>query len=423
MMAMKFSYCRMVIIIFIFTNFLYAKNDEKALLKKSPDVNADQNISIGKDNNSKLIPIKASVKGADIQFTNVPICGSDANLAGTVSGVDDLNAYHIAVYIFNEGSGWFTKPYYSQPCTSIDSGGTWTCDITTGDCDGGASDIAAFLLPINVECPIVAGSAVLPQALYSVASAYAKTHRDCCPEINFAGYRWKIKAPYCLAGPGPNMFSCDNVRLDSDGLHFKISYKNSKWTCAEAYIDNYLGGYGQYIFNIKGRVDLIDPNMVVGLFTWDNDYANYFRELDIEFSKWSDAQNPANAQFVAQPWSVPENIFRFNVALSDTEDELTVILCWQNSYADFAVYKGIYTNTFPSNKLISRWKYSGASLPQPGNEHIRVNFWLNEGRSPGDNIEREFVLKNFIYLPDCNLPQSPTPTPIGQNPATGWKIN
>jgi hypothetical protein len=45
------------------------------------------------------------------------------------------------------------------------------------------------------------------------------------------------------------------------------------------------------VFTIDSRVDLLDRNIVLGLFTWDTYAPQYnYREIDFEFSRW---QNPS----------------------------------------------------------------------------------------------------------------------------------
>src|SRR5437870_9597705 len=56
-------------------------------------------------------------------------------------------------------------------------------------------------------------------------------------------------------------------------------------------------GFGTYRFRLDSPVDDIDPNAVVGLFTWSDRPDFNHREIDIEISRWGEPGNP-NAQFV-----------------------------------------------------------------------------------------------------------------------------
>jgi exo-beta-1,3-glucanase (GH17 family) len=86
-----------------------------------------------------------------ITFTFVPAIGSAENLRGKVSHVVPKN-YGIAVYIKVAG-GWWQKPTYAQPVTKINIDGTWVCDFTTGGNDASATEITAFLIPIDYAPP------------------------------------------------------------------------------------------------------------------------------------------------------------------------------------------------------------------------------------------------------------------------------
>ncbi|MDQ4089270.1 MAG: hypothetical protein M3163_03045 [Actinomycetota bacterium] len=46
----------------------------------------------------------------------------------------------------------------------------------------------------------------------------------------------------------------------------------------------------------------LDPNVVLGLFSWSDDPAYNYREIDIEVARWGDVAGDTNAQYVVQPW-------------------------------------------------------------------------------------------------------------------------
>jgi len=297
---------------------------------------------------------------------------------------------------------WWTKPYANSPCTSINSDCSFVCDITTGGSDQFATQIAIFLLPIEISCPVILGGASLPSELYSQSKAYKIIERSeaVCPKIKFSGYDWTVKVFEDFAvGPGPNRFGCDNVWADAEGLHLSIKKKNDVWYCAEVILDNYLGGYGQYIFHTRGRLDLMDPCMVLGLFTWDDDAPSPYREIDFEISQWCEPQEEKNVQFVVQPWDIPGDRERF--AVSKDVLNLTFILCWQQGSAAFSCYNGHYTAQPPISALIHKKTITGDGIPVPGGEEIRINFWLNEGRAPLSDNEAEFTITHFSYSPNC----------------------
>jgi exo-beta-1,3-glucanase (GH17 family) len=105
-----------------------------------------------------------------LRFAYVPPIGGNDDLEGQALHVVPAD-YRVAVYI-KVGAGWWTKPYFASPATTIACDGSWICDITTGGSDASATEIAAYLIPAGYTPP-AAGGGELPGAelaLYSVAS-------------------------------------------------------------------------------------------------------------------------------------------------------------------------------------------------------------------------------------------------------------
>jgi hypothetical protein len=142
-------------------------------------------------------PIPAQAE-ASIEFTSVPAWGTYANLQGAISNAVP-SEHGVAVYIYVEG--WWTKPYFAAPVTTISADGTWTCDITTGGADQDATRIIAFLVPNGYSPPLMSGQSTLPQALYDTALDYAYAERS--PHyrtLTFSGLTWTVKASILTPG-------------------------------------------------------------------------------------------------------------------------------------------------------------------------------------------------------------------------------
>lgn len=90
--------------------------------------------------------------------------------------------------------------------------------------------------------------------------------------IFFSGRTWQVKTSTPgLVGPGPNYFSnsAKSVWVDASGyLHMKIRKINGVWHSSEVVLSNSLG-YGKYILYTASRIDLLDKNLVLGIFTYD----------------------------------------------------------------------------------------------------------------------------------------------------------
>lgn len=333
----------------------------------------------------------------NIKFSHVPSYASFDDLKGEVLHVKPRD-YKVAVYIYV--SGWWTKPTFENALTVINEDGSWICDITTGGMDQNATKISAFLVPNGYSPPLMDGKQTLPTELYENSVAYVEVEREAVIRtIIFSEYKWKVKSSESKAGPGPNYFSDreEDVWVDETGqLHLKITNRNEKWYCTEVISDSSFG-YGKYVFYVASRVDQLDKNVVVGLFTWDTGASEHnYREIDIEFAKWGQAAND-NAQYVVQPYTNPANMKRFNVELNG--DYSTHIFVWQPDSIFFQSIHGHYVSPPDSNYLIERWSYYGKDISPAGDENARINFWLFRGEPPSDGKEVEVIIKGFIFLP------------------------
>ncbi len=103
--------------------------------------------------------------------------------------------------------------------------------------------------------------------------------------LRFSGYEWMVKTSDVPVGPGDNFFSDsgDNVFVDDEGsLHLRITRRGQRWHCAEV-ISVQSFGYGRYRFYLGSNLDHLDPNVILGCFTWNDDPEYNHREIDIEF--------------------------------------------------------------------------------------------------------------------------------------------
>ena len=220
--------------------------------------------------------------------------------------------------------------------------------------------------------------------------------------INFAGHSWSVKNEY--QGPGPNYFSDANdvVWVDSnDHLHMNIKNKYGYWFCSEI-INDLSFGYGTYIYTLKSRVDLIDLNAILGLFTWDT-FApdNNYTEIDFEFGRWQVPAND-NSQYVIQPWNTPGNRHRFDIDYSGPTETTTHTMTWRASGIYFTSYYGEFALAPPPENVIKSWLYTGGDNPTPTNENARINYWLISGLAPVINQDHEFILSDFQILSDIS---------------------
>ena len=310
-------------------------------------------------------------------------------------------ACRVAVFINVPPYGWYSKPTCAQALTPIQPDGSWSADITTGGADTNATRIAALLVSTNYNQPCVLGDPYLPTNVFAGAIASAVVTREYPGTrwIGFSGYDWWVKASSGTnqLGPGPNYFSdsTSNVWTDAQGwLHLRITNRSNQWQCAEI-ISARTFGYGSYRFELGSRVDNLDTNIVLGLFTWSDDPAYADREMDVECARGF-VTDTNNTQFTVQPYNLSGHYSRYQVPAGLVDS--THLFTWQSNSVVFQCQSGSYS-TNPTN-TISTWTFTDASaVPQTGDENVRINLWLLFGHLPTDGKEVELIIKSFQFVP------------------------
>lgn len=211
--------------------------------------------------------------------------------------------------------------------------------------------------------------------------------------IQFSGLTWNVQTG--SGGPGPNLWSDspNSVWVDARGqLHLKIRKSGNVWYCSEVYTQQSFG-HGEYRFYVAGNANNYDPEIVVGLFTYETDT----REIDIEFSRWG---NPANdaGWFTVQP-VVAGN--QHNFAINQAGDSSTHRFEWNDNSIFFQSFRGHYATIPAPENLISEWNYTGNYIPPVGNERLHINFWLFGGHSPVNQQEAELVITS-VFVPSAS---------------------
>lgn len=209
--------------------------------------------------------------------------------------------------------------------------------------------------------------------------------------ISFSGYEWAVNdSGVHQMGPGPNWYASDaqTVYVDQNGkLHLYLHKDHEKWVCAEVYLTKPLG-FGTYAIALDTPVHDLDPNVVVGLFTYARPDAQAHREIDIEFSKWGNPANQLTGQYVLQPSAVPGNLHRF--AGPDKAGPTVHVFNWAPNHLKF------YSES-PSGR------YAEAELtgpfPSSLDETFRINLWLFRGVYPTAPDTVEVVVGKFTFTP------------------------
>lgn len=246
--------------------------------------------------------------------------------------------------------------------------------------------------------------------------------------FNWSGFTWIVKdSDQKFVGPGANRFSDSTANVwidDQDQLHLKIVKTGSIYTCAEVYTRETVS-YGTYTFTLKSRVDQLDRNVVLGLFTWNDSscYTNTNSEIDIEIARWGNAANPNALVFSVQPTnggSFRERTRSFPVKLNQNRSFYS--FSWEPGKVEWSAFQGLLDPP-PYSDLIAGWEYDTANpsniarggswcqslpirIPDPEtNTRIHLNLWLFDknnngyGDAPADGNEPEVVIREVNYNP------------------------
>jgi hypothetical protein len=235
-------------------------------------------------------------------------------------------------------------------------------------------------------------------AAATLAVAFSVASPAQAAALKWKGYDWSL-TDGGMAGVAAG--SGANVSIDAnDCLHLKIVKNGSTWTASEMFTTQKLG-FGTYQWQIEGPVDVLDKQVVLGLFPYGPaagigvDGTN---EIDIEFSRWGQA-NGVNADFTDYPNSgntIGEMSFKFSLNGGTSS---TARFVWNNSSIESSILEG-YQPLASETGLINRWLYAppnpGTNIPQQAMP-LGMNLWCFEA-PPSDGQNVEIVIRDFQFV-------------------------
>jgi len=360
-----------------------------------------------------LVTCACSIQAEDnipaIQITLIPPSakgGPDVTyaIAGVAKGVD-FAAYKVVVYA-HAGQTWWVQPFANAPFTDIGTDGKWQTDTHGGDRYAALlvkkdyhAQATARTLPAtgNDVVAIVRNDGGTDKSWdrQNAGSPATPKSTAAARRIQFSGFEWLVKeSSDQRVGPGPNYFSKDGVRVDQRGLHLRVFGQNDRNYCAEV-INGQSLGYGTYRFVIGSNIDELDPNLVVGLFTWNDNPAYHHREIDIEISRWGVPAND-NAQYVVQPYTRKANIVRF--ALPQGLEGVVLAFTWRPESVDFRASRLPSSQPATPQALVIFEHRITTDVPRAGGENARINLWLVNGRHPTGGAD-EVTIQSFEFQP------------------------
>jgi hypothetical protein len=243
----------------------------------------------------------------------------------------------------------------------------------------------------------------------------------CAPDtpaktVSWRGYTWDVMEGE-IAGVAPA--DPNNVFVDAKGyLHLRVRKQGNTWTAAEMYTRERLG-FGTYQWQIDAPLDVLDKNVVLGLFTYGphacigDDGQN---EIDFEYSRWGieDGPNVSWTNFpvvgsVASDNSTYAESFSLNGGTQTTSR-----FVWSStSITDFLI--GGYAPVGSSRGLLTEqpWAYRPAKpleritqQPVP----LAMNLWCFED-TPSDGKDVEVIIRDFQFVPQAGKTDEPSSVP------------
>lgn len=333
---------------------------------------------------------RSSHTGADpaIMFTQVPHAGAGGPdrteyIGGKVTGATPGER----IVIYTHTSIWWVQPTSNAPFTEIQPDSTWKNSTHLG------ADYAALLVGANYRPdPRIESLPSVGNGVIAVSSVTGRPGQLVDTKtIHFSGYDWIVRAASSDRGGEPNAFDPENAWTDDHGfLHLRMALRNGHWTCAEVSLGKSLG-FGTYRFVVQDTSSL-PSSAVVGLFTWDDIRSVDFRnEIDIELSRWGNPET-VNAQYVVQPFYVPENVSRFQAP----PGTLIYAFRWEPGTVDFKTFRGPTEGS--NQKPISEHVFT-SGVPSPASETIHMNLYDFQHSKRTTSQAAEVVVEKFEFAP------------------------
>jgi hypothetical protein len=322
-----------------------------------------------------------------IEFTRIP--------PATESGVDKLDVIEgrviggnpeLKLVLYAKNGKWWVQPIRNEPYTSIRPDATWTNFTHVG------TEYAAVL--VKSEFHPESSLKEMPSRGGNVVAVTTAKGSDPGSQVSktllFSGYEWRIRSAPSGRG-GRNLYDVNNAWTDSKGaLHLRIRNSSGEWTCAEVALTRSLG-YGTYSFTVRDTSQL-EPAAAFAMFTYDYAEAGpNNREMSVEISPWGD-RSAANAQFVIQPFYVPENTSRFSVP----SGVLTHSFRWEPGHALFRTSRG--TDGESKTGTVAEHEFT-SGVPTHGSESVRMTLYVFRAAKVPIQNENEVVIEKFEFLP------------------------
>lgn len=325
-----------------------------------------------------------------IEFTRIPQAaqGGDERV-DTIAG--RVHGFHSGqqIVIYAHSGPWWIQPDPDHPFVSIRSDSRWSTPTHPG------LEYAAMLVepgyhpPFTLDLTPTAGGPVASVAI--VKGSGPPTFAPTKP-LKFGGYDWAVRTVPSNRGGSENLYDPDNAWTDANGaLHLRITRRSGLWYCAQLALTRSLG-YGTYILRVR-NVSHLEPAAVFSMYTFDEFHGDeYYREMDVEMSRWGDAADQNNAQYGIQPFYVPGNVYRFKAPAGP----LTFTMRWKSGSVRFTTTRSSPVGTVRT--VVAEHEFT-AGIPMPGQEKVKLQVYLVPSEKYPPQEGGEVIIDKFEYLP------------------------
>ena len=327
-------------------------------------------------------------KKPSIEMTRIPASGQGGpdrmdTIAGRVSGAQP--GQQIVLYAKNDD--WWIQPLWSRPFTNIEKDGNWRSSTHLGTDYAVVVVEPGFHPQLRISALPVEGDKVARVLIVKGTGTPPVPFKI----LHFSGYDWKVRSGASDRGGELNAYDSQNAWVDPQGhLHLRMGERDGLWSCAEISLTRSLG-YGTYKVVVLDSAHL-EPSGMLGLFTVDEGRAEETRiELDVELSQWGQPGNK-NAQYVVQPYYIPQNIARFTAPAG----VLTHILHWERGSASFKTVRGIAGQR--SSSVVSKHVFT-SGIPAASGETVHLDLYDFYHSKSKSQRPTEVVIERFEYLP------------------------
>ena len=340
-----------------------------------------------------LLLLDSCRSSRDLQHPSIVFVQVPPSQSGGPELLDDLSGKVLngppgaRIVAYARNTDWWVQPFRSRPFTEIGPDGYWKTATHLG------TDYAVLLVSPGYQPPVRAkelpgpGGGVLAAALTK-----GNAGPSIAPKIlHFSGYDWAVSSSADYRGGELSDYEPSNAWVDDHGyLHLSMSEGQGQWHCAGIRLTRSLG-YGTYRFVIEDTAHL-PISAVLAMFTRDDrQNPEDAAEMNIELSRWGKQTN-RNADYVVQPYYVPENTVHYNAPSGPVTYELR----WEPGNATFRTFSG-NSAASPAHKIMEHAFKAG--IPIPAAETVHMNFYDFHHSKSGLHHPVEVVVERFEYLP------------------------